>query len=129
MRDARILTACALLAMLAGGAAPLRAQQKDSAVVAQGAQIFHGKGGALCTTCHGKDAKGLPGLGPDLTDSTWLHGDGSLPFLRSLIKSGVAKGKKSAAVMPPYGGVPLSEAQLDAVAAYVQSLGRKKPGG
>lgn len=49
-------------------------------------------------------AKGAPGLGPDLTDNTWLHGDGSEAFLRTIIRSGVTKPKKSTAVMPPAGG-------------------------
>jgi mono/diheme cytochrome c family protein len=91
--------------------------------IALGRKVYDGKaGGALCATCHGPQAKGVPGLGPDLTDNTWLHGDGSVVFLRTVIRSGVMKPKKSTAVMPPNGGGNLNAAQLDAVAAYVGSL-------
>lgn len=93
--------------------------------IALGRQVFLGKsGGAICATCHGQNAKGLPGLGPDLTDATWLHGDGSIAFLKAIIRTGVAKPKQSPTVMPPYGGTPLKPEQLDAVAAYIHSLSR-----
>ena len=93
------------------------------AMIALGERVFQGRaGGAICTTCHGKDAKGLAGLGPDLTDGTWLHGDGSVKFLQDIIRTGVMQPKQGAAVMPPYGGVPLDAGQLAAVAAYVYSL-------
>lgn len=91
--------------------------------VALGRQVFLGKaGGAICTTCHGTNAKGLKGLGPDLTDGTWLHGDGSVAFLKTIIRTGVAKPKQSSAAMPPYGGTPLKAEHLDAVVAYIHSL-------
>lgn len=97
-----------------------------AAQVALGDSVFHGRvGGAICATCHGQDARGIAGLAPDLTDATWLHGDGGLPFLATIIKSGVAKPKKVAGMMPPYGGIPLSDAHLQAVAAYVWSLSHK----
>ncbi len=91
-----------------------------------GEKIFKGAAAhGICFTCHGANAKGIPGLGPDLTDKVWLHGDGSVTFIKTLVKSGVPKPKKSAAVMPPFGGSPLVEPQLEAVAQYVHSLGRK----
>ena len=92
-------------------------------LVALGEKVFKGKvGGAICTTCHGQSAKGMKGLGPDLTDGTWLHGNGSVAFLKSIIRSGVAKPKEASAPMPPYGGTPLKAEHLEAVAAYVYSL-------
>ena len=91
--------------------------------VALGRKVYEGRsGGALCAACHGPQAKGIAGIGPDLTDKTWLHGDGSPEFLRRIIGEGVTKPKKVAAVMPPNGGGKLSAAQLEAVAAYVASL-------
>lgn len=99
------------------------------AMIALGERIFHGKAaGAICATCHGQDARGLEGLGPDLTDGTWLHGDGSVKFLENIIRTGVTQPKQGAAVMPPYGGVPLNAGQLSAVAAYVYSLSHKAGG-
>jgi cbb3-type cytochrome c oxidase subunit III len=108
-------------AVRAAGAAP--GDTITPAMIALGERIFQGKaGGALCATCHGKDAKGVQGIGPNLTDGAWLHGDGSLEFLRTVIRTGVAKPKAGGAMMPPFGGTPLSAEQLDAVAAYVYSL-------
>lgn len=99
------------------------------AQVALGDSIFHGTvGGAICATCHGTNAKGAPGMGPDLTDGKWLHGDGGLKFLSAIIASGVMKPKESGAMMPPYGGTPLTPAQLQVVAAYVWSLSHKSGG-
>jgi mono/diheme cytochrome c family protein len=99
------------------------------AMIALGKNIFQGKAaGAICFTCHGTDAKGVPGLGPNLTDATWLHGDGSMTFLTTIIRTGVAKPKQSAAVMPPFGGTALNAEQLRAVAAYVYSLSHKTGG-
>jgi cbb3-type cytochrome c oxidase subunit III len=113
-----------LLINLVALAWSLSAQEPvDSAAIALGKKVFEGKaGGAICFTCHAPNAKGVAGLGPDLTDSKWLHGDGSLAFLETLIKSGVTKPKQSAAPMPPMGGANLSAEQLRAVAAYVYSL-------
>lgn len=91
--------------------------------VVLGRKVFEGRaGGALCTTCHGAAAKGVAGIGPDLTDKTWLHGDGSVEFLQTVIRDGVMKPKKSAAIMPPKGGGNLTAAQIGAVAAYIASL-------
>lgn len=111
---------------------PLAAQKsadgRDSIpaeVVALGKRIFEGKtGGALCVTCHAVNAKGITGLGPNLTDATWLHGDGSRAFIEQLIKAGVMKPKVSAAVMPPMGGASLEPEQIKAVAAYVYTMSR-----
>jgi mono/diheme cytochrome c family protein len=98
-------------------------QGTDKALITQGENIFKGKAaGGLCWTCHGLNAKGVKGLGPDLTDKTWLHGDGSVTFVKSTVKAGIAKPKQGSLPMPPFGGVPLNDSQLAAVAAYVASL-------
>ncbi len=131
--DAGTLAVAALAAGLCC-AAPAAAQGPsvtpqgdEKALIAQGENIFKGKaGGGLCWTCHGVDAKGMKGLGPDLTDKTWLHGDGSIDFVKSTVKAGIAKPRKGATPMPPFGGVPLNDNQVAAVAAYVQSLSAGK---
>ncbi len=100
------------------------------AIVALGDSIFHGlAGGAACFVCHGQDAKGTPGLAPNLTDGTWLHGDGSYWSILLLIQRGIADPKEGSAPMPPMGGAQLSPEQLHAVAAYVYALSRKKAKG
>jgi mono/diheme cytochrome c family protein len=105
---------------------PLRPAQDAApspATLALGDSIFHGKvGGALCFTCHGPKGKGVAGLGPDLTDKEWLHGDGSVAFIVKTVETGVPKPKKMPAPMPPKGGGQLNESQVQAVAEYVYSL-------
>lgn len=95
--------------------------------IALGDSIFHGKAaGGLCFTCHQPNARGIPGLAPDLTDRSWLHGDGSLAFIERVIEAGVPKPKQAAAPMLPKGGGKLSPEQVRAVAAYVYSLSHPK---
>jgi hypothetical protein len=45
-----------------------------------------------------------------------------MAFVMRLVRTRVAKPKESPAMMPPFGGVPLTDEQLRAVAAYVRSL-------
>jgi mono/diheme cytochrome c family protein len=92
-------------------------------MLALGDSVFHGKvGGALCYVCHGPAGKGVAGLGPNLTDKEWLHGDGSVAFIEKTVVEGVPKPKKAPAPMPPKGGGQLSDEQVKAVASYVFSL-------
>ena len=116
-----------LVAVLGVLAAAIVIPQQDPAAIALGRKVFEGKaGGAICFTCHGMNAKGTPGLGPDLTDDRWLHGDGSAAFIDSIVRNGVPKPKQSAAPMPPKGGANLDDQQVKAVVAYVQSLRKPK---
>jgi mono/diheme cytochrome c family protein len=126
------LSALAAIALLAAAASrdPNQGQspaRPDPALVAKGDSVYHGRlGGAICHVCHGQNAKGMPGMGPDLTDGKWLHGDGSLAAIEATIKTGVPKPKVSSTVMPPGGGVPLDSLRVRAVAAYVYSLNAKR---
>lgn len=89
-------------------------------MVAQGQQIFGSTG--LCFSCHGPDAKGQPGLGPNLTDGQWLNIDGSYDAIVNLINTGVPQPKEASSPMPPKGGAQLTDEQVRAVAAYVYSI-------
>lgn len=90
--------------------------------VNEGRQVFHGVGG--CIACHGPDAKGTA-LAPDLTDNEWLHVSGrNYDEIRNLIKTGVPQPVSHPAPMPPMGGAQLTDEQVNAVAAYVVSLGQ-----
>jgi cbb3-type cytochrome c oxidase subunit III len=96
-----------------------------AAQIAEGDKIFHGQeAGGTCTACHGQDAKGTA-MAPDLTDNTWIHGDGSLSFIEHTVTTGVPQPKSHPAPMPPMGGASLSPDQIKAVAAYVYSLSHK----
>jgi glucose/arabinose dehydrogenase/cytochrome c553 len=93
--------------------------------VALGDRIFRGEvDSATCGGCHGSDAKGTP-VGPDLTTGKWLWGDGSLEAITQTITNGVPEPKEHLGVMPPMGGVQLSQADIAAVAAYVWAEGHQ----
>ncbi len=98
------------------------------AEVALGERVFRGQvGGGTCEGCHGSNAKGTS-LAPDLTNSKWLWGDGSLASIRQVIANGVPQPKQYRDGMPPMGGAQLSPSQVSAVAAYVWALNHRKPG-
>lgn len=70
---------------------------------------------ALCTACHGQDAKGTLALGaPDLTDDVWLYG-GSFEAVTHSIRNG------RAGMMPAHKNL-LSDDKIHLIAAYVFSL-------
>jgi mono/diheme cytochrome c family protein len=95
-------------------------------ILALGDSIFHGKkAGGMCFTCHGANARGTPGLAPNLTDGKWLHGDGSYDFIVGVVEKGIPKPKEAVAPMLPRGGANLNAAQIRAVAAYVYTLSHK----
>lgn len=94
-------------------------------MLALGDSLFHGLIGATsCQACHGPDAKGGV-VAPNLTDSTWLHSDGSFGAIYKQIETGVPVPKQYTSVMPPFGGAPLTPEKHLAAAAYVYSLSHK----
>ena len=96
-----------------------------SEMLALGARIYHGEiGGAPCTGCHGADAQGTP-LGPNLTGSQWLWGDGSYAAIDKIITDGVPQPKQYRSPMPPMGGAQLTPEQLSALAAYIWGLSHR----
>ncbi len=112
-------------AMAEGGAAAQQEIELPEGVtmemVSQGQEVFAGAG--LCYVCHGTEGQGMPGLGSDLTDSEWTHGDGSFANIVETVMNGVdssASGTGSA--MPPKGGSGITDEQVRQVAAYVYSL-------
>jgi hypothetical protein len=61
-------------------------------------------------------------VGPDLTTGKWLWGDGSFEAITQTITKGVPEPKEHLGVMPPMGGVQLSQADIAAVAASVWAV-------
>lgn len=113
--------------------APLAAQQVPDSLpagvtakmITDGASLFKGQG--ICVACHGAEGKGIPNLGADLTDKEWTHSDGSFSGILETVSNGVPPEQStSGAAMPPKGGSALTNAQLEAVAAYVWSLSRRQ---
>lgn len=117
-----------LIVLLVIPAAAAAAQTPDSlppgvtpGMVRQGRQLFHGP--AICASCHGQDAVGVRGIGPNLADTTWLHSDGSFDAIVRQITTGVSSQESTTGItMPPKGGTALTAEQIRAVAAYVWSL-------
>jgi glucose/arabinose dehydrogenase len=94
-------------------------------MVALGERVFRGEvGGAPCTGCHGTNAAGTP-LGPNLTDTTWLWGDGSFAAIAKTIEAGVPQPKQYRSPMPPKGGAELTPDQVSAAAAYIWGLSHR----
>lgn len=87
-----------------------------------GRELFTGQGG--CQACHGPQAGGTQ-LGPDLTDGEWLHVSGPDPEeLARVIREGVPQPRQYAAPMPAMGGADLDDPQIEALAAYLASIGQ-----
>jgi len=89
--------------------------------IASGSRLF----AASCTSCHGRDAKGMPNLGKDLTISTFIteHDDDQL--LAFLMKGRDPNDplNTSRVAMPPKGGNPaLTEDDLLDIIAYLRSI-------
>ena len=91
------------------------------AMVEEGRDLFNG--GGICFTCHLVEATGGP-LAPDLTDDAWLNVDGEYSSIVELVKTGVAQPVEHLGAMLPRAGMPLTDAQVEAVSAYAYMLSR-----
>lgn len=90
-------------------------------MVEQGRDLFNG--GGICYTCHTIEATGGP-LAPDLTDDTWINVDGEYQSIIELVKTGVSQPIEHPGAMLPRAGMPLTDEQVEAVAAYAYILSR-----
>ncbi|HLB05808.1 MAG TPA: cbb3-type cytochrome c oxidase N-terminal domain-containing protein [Thermodesulfobacteriota bacterium] len=84
---------------------------KNPAALAEGKEIY----AQNCSPCHGVEAKGDTGIGPNLTDTEWLYG-GTPEAIVKTITDGTAKG------MPPW-GPQIGPVKVAKVSAYVHTLG------
>lgn len=132
MSPTLIRWAAAAIVTLMLGAAPrsvfaqakVQAHAHDSAQLALGQKLFESKG--LCFSCHGKSGEGLLGPATKLAGRKFTHTTGSIEELVVLIQSGItADQSASKQVMPPRGGSRLTDAEVEAVAAYVKRLNAK----
>jgi glucose/arabinose dehydrogenase len=93
-----------------------------AADVVTGYRIYHGQiANAPCAGCHGNEARGTP-LGPDLTMSTWIWGDGSLNAIIDIVTRGIPQPKNFRGPMPPMGGAQLSPSEMKAVSSYIWAI-------
>ena len=78
---------------------------------------------ALCFTCHAT-GEGVPNLGPNLTDDTWLNIEDPTSYdaFIELINTGVPAPKEHMIPMVPRAGSPIDDDQVRSVAAFVWTL-------
>jgi mono/diheme cytochrome c family protein len=78
-----------------------------------------------CASCHGPEAKGVTGLGKDMTTSTFIRGLSDEELL-AFIKTGRPTSDPANTTgvdMPPKGGNPaLTDAQLLDIIAFIHSV-------
>ena len=128
MRTRIIVIVCLLLALslaltACGGSAPAAPTKPAGPVgdASKGAQKFAG----TCASCHGPDAKGITGLGKDLTTSEFAKGKSDADLI-AFIKAGRSTSDPANTTgvdMPPKGGNPaLSDQDLADIAAYIRTL-------
>ncbi len=98
----------------------------EAAPAVNPAAIVEGQGvfSASCSACHGLNARGIPGLGKDLVESSFVHGLTDEELLQF-----IATGRDTSdplnttgIPMPPRGGNPsLTDDQLRSVIAFLRS--------
>ncbi len=78
-----------------------------------------------CASCHGPNAEGVPGLGKDMTTSTFIRGLNDQELL-TFIKTGRPTSdplNTTGVDMPPKGGNPaLTDSQLLDIIAFIHSV-------
>lgn len=88
---------------------------------ANGAKIF----ATACVACHGPEAKGVTGLGKDLTTSEWTPQQTDEQLIE-FIKRGRDAGdplNTTGVAMPPKGGNPaMSEQEIVDIVAFMRSI-------
>ena len=90
----------------------ISSQEHDAGLAGAGTELFLNN----CAACHGDDGMGNYDLGaPNLTDAIWLYG-GDTESLEQTVRYA------RFGVMPPW-GERLTEAEINAVTAYVHQLG------
>jgi len=85
-------------------------------LIAEGKKIYGGRG--LCYLCHGAVPEG--GIGPNLSDSTWIRSQGRYEEIVTQIFTGTTLEESITGIaMPARGGSHISDDEVRAVAAYI----------
>lgn len=115
----------ALVGCSGGGSSKGGDDSKPFGDAAKGKEIF----ASTCVSCHGPDAKGMPGLGKNLVQpSEWMKKQSNEQLLE-LIKSGRLASdpvNTTKVDMPAKGGnLALMDEDLKNVVAYIRSIQKK----
>lgn len=100
---------------------PLPTETEAESSSVNGADIYAG----LCIACHGADAKGVPGLGKDLTTSEFVASKTNEELVAFIVEGRTADhpDNTTGVNMPPSGGNPnLTQDELNAVVEYLRSF-------
>ncbi len=102
--------------------APPPAEQPTAPAVADGKILYE----QSCSACHGQDAKGVAGLGGDITANSAFVSSQSDEQLLEFVKKGREASdpaNTTGVAMPPKGGNPaLTDEEIKAIIAYLRSL-------
>ena len=108
-------------------AQPQQAQQVATAPAgpvgdaANGAKIY----ATACVACHGPDAKGVTGLGKDLTTSEWMAQQTDEQLIEFIKRGRDASDplNTTGIAMPPKGGNPaMTDQEIADIVAYLRSI-------
>ncbi|WP_376791143.1 c-type cytochrome [Thermoflexus sp.] len=123
----------ALIVSGCGGGAPAGAPAGGGATPAalkgdpgKGKELFL----STCASCHGPDAKGLPGLGKDLTTSVFVKQQTDAQLLEFIKKGRPAAdpANTTGVDMPPKGGNPaLTDQDLADIIAFIRAFNPHQP--
>lgn len=108
-------------------AQPAAAASGGAAVAAKAGDASKGKEVFLqsCVACHGPEGKGMPGLGKDMTTSTFIKGQNDSQLLDFIKKGRPASdpANTTRVDMPPKGGNPaLTDQQLSDIIAFIRTI-------
>ncbi len=100
---------------------------EDNAVTAQANEPTKGEAlyGVTCTACHGPDAKGVTGLGKDMTTSEFIQGLSDTELVEFIKRGRTAEDplNTTGIAMPPKGlNGALSDDDMLAIVKYIRSL-------
>ena len=117
---ARMSILSAVLLLPAAGQGPELPEGVTHERIAMGEALYSEQG---CATCHGRDAKGVPGLTGDLTDGVWNFCEGgTFETLVAVIEEGLTPDRTGGIPMPAAAAKDLSGEEVEALAAYMWSL-------
>ncbi len=129
-----ILRAILLASLIVGVSAACTPNPATSSVPADAQKYASLKGDATkgrdkfigsCSTCHGQQAKGLPGLGKDLTASKFVQGLSDAELILFIVKGRAANdpANTTKVEMPPKGGnTALRDQDIADISAFLRTL-------